>query len=560
MEKPWLKSYPEGMPKEVDLDAYGSVKDILERSCARFADRPAYSNLGVTLTYSEVDRLTRRFGAYLQSLPGMKKGERVAIMMPNLLQYPVALFGTLRAGMTVVNVNPLYTARELEYQLQDSGARTVVVVENFANTLQQVVERTPVEHVVTTQIGDMCPVPKRWLVNFAVKNVKKMVPDWRIDGATEFLAALRQGEQATLRDVPLTHDDVAFLQYTGGTTGVPKGAELTHGNIVANLQQTSAWISQVLKEGTETIVAALPLYHIFCLTANILTFMKYGGHNLLITNPRDLSGFVKELQQHKFSAITGVNTLFNALMNTPGFDKIDFSALKLALGGGAAVQRPVAERWKQMTGKPLIEAYGLTETSPAACINPLSLGDYNGSIGLPIPSTDVSIRADDGRELAHGEVGEICVRGPQVMRGYWNKPDETAKALTPDGWLKTGDMGYIDDQGFVYVTDRKKDMILVSGFNVYPNEIEGVLAMHPGVAESAAIAVHDDKSGEAVKVVVVKRDPQLTAEQVIAHCRQHLAAYKVPKVVEFRSELKKSPIGKVLRRELREPEPRGTAQ
>jgi long-chain acyl-CoA synthetase len=552
MDKPWLKSYPPGMPAQVNVDEYASVKDILERSCARFADRPAYSNLGVTLTYGEVDRLTRRFGAFLQALPGMKKGERVAIMMPNLLQYPVALFGTLRAGMTVVNVNPLYTARELEYQLKDSGARTVVVVENFASTLQQVVDKTSVEHVVTTQIGDMCPVPKRWLVNYVVKNVKKMVPSWRIDGAMDFLAALRRGDEARLQEVPLTHDDVAFLQYTGGTTGVPKGAELTHGNIVANLQQASTWISRELKEGSETIVAALPLYHIFCLTANILTFMKYGGHNLLITNPRDLPGFVKELQRNRFSAITGVNTLYNALMNTPGFDKIDFSALKLALGGGAAVQRAVAERWKQMTGKPLIEAYGLTETSPAACINPLSLTDFNGSIGLPIPSTDVSIRADDGHELAQGEVGEICIRGPQVMRGYWNMPEETARALTADGWLKTGDMGCMDDKGFVYVTDRKKDMILVSGFNVYPNEIESVLAMHPGVLESAAVAVHDDKSGEAVKVVIVKKDPALTAEQVIAHCRQHLAAYKVPKIVEFRSELKKSPIGKVLRRELRE--------
>jgi long-chain acyl-CoA synthetase len=403
-------------------------------------------------------------------------------------------------------------------------------------------------------------VPKRWLVNFVVKNVKKMVPSWRIDGATDFLSALRHGEQAALQDVPLTHDDVAFLQYTGGTTGVPKGAELTHGNIVANLQQAATWISRELKEGSETIVAALPLYHIFCLTANILTFMKYGGHNLLITNPRDLPGFVKELQENRFTAITGVNTLFNALMNTPGFERIDFSALKFALGGGAAVQRPVAERWKQMTGKPLIEAYGLTETSPAACINPLSLTDFNGSIGLPIPSTDVSIRDDDGHELPTGEVGEICIRGPQVMRRYWNKPDETAKTFTPDGWLKTGDMGYMDDKGYVYVTDRKKDMILVSGFNVYPNEIENVLAMHPGVLESAAVAVHDDKSGEAVKVVIVKKDSSLTAEQVVAHCRQHLAAYKVPKVVEFRSELKKSPIGKVLRRELREPETAAAAQ
>jgi long-chain acyl-CoA synthetase len=554
MEKPWLKSYPPGMPPEVDIHEFSSVKDILERSCERFRDLPAYSNLGVTLSYGDLDRLTRQFGAFLQALPGMKKGERVAIMMPNLLQYPVSLFGTLRAGMTVVNVNPLYTARELEYQLKDSGARTVVVVENFANTLQQVVGNTPVEHVVTTRVGDMCPVPQRWIINFVVANVKGMVPHWRIDGAIDFAAALRRGAAGRLQPVELTHDDVAFLQYTGGTTGVPKGAQLTHGNIVANLQQASTWISRELKEGAETIIAALPLYHIFCLTANILTFMKYGGHNILITNPRDLPAFVHELEKWKFTAITGVNTLYNALMNTPGFDKIDFSSLKLSLGGGAAIQRAVAERWRQLTGKPLIEAYGLTETSPAACINPLSLQEFNGSIGLPIPSTDVSIRDDDGKELPHGTVGEICIRGPQVMKGYWNRPDETAETLTADGWLKTGDMGYMDDSGYVFVTDRKKDMILVSGFNVYPNEIEGVLATHPGVLESAAVGVHDDKSGEAVKAVIVKRDPNLTAEQVIAHCRQHLAAYKVPKIVEFRSELKKSPIGKVLRRELREPE------
>jgi long-chain acyl-CoA synthetase len=555
MSKPWLKSYPQGVPAEIDLHEFESVKDILERSCRRFSNLPAYSNLGVTLTYAELDQLSRQFAAFLQSLPGQKKGERVAIMMPNLLQYPIALFGALRAGMVVVNVNPLYTARELEYQLKDSGARSVVVVENFAHTLQQVVDNTDVEHVVTTQIGDMCPVPQRWIVNFVVKNLKNMVPSWRIDGAIEFTAALRRGAAAKLQDVPVTHDDVAFLQYTGGTTGVPKGAQLTHGNVVANLQQASSWIANELKEGGETIIAALPLYHIFCLTANILTFMKYGGHNVLITNPRDLPAFVKELQKWKFTAITGVNTLFNALMNTPGFDQLDFSALKLALGGGAAIQRAVAERWKQLTGKPLIEAYGLTETSPAACINPLSLQEFNGSIGLPIPSTDVSIRDDDGKELAQGTVGELCIRGPQVMKGYWNKPEETAKTLTPDGWLKTGDMGYMDEKGFVYVTDRKKDMILVSGFNVYPNEIEGVLAMHPGVLESAAVGVHDDKSGEAVKVVVVKKDPNLTADQIIAFCREHLAGYKVPKFVEFRSELKKSPIGKVLRRELRDPAP-----
>jgi long-chain acyl-CoA synthetase len=398
----------------------------------------------------------------------------------------------------------------------------------------------------------MCPAPRRWVVNFVVAHVKGMVPRWRIDGAISFAAALRRGASSRLQPVELTHDDVAFVQYTGGTTGVPKGAQLTHGNIVANLQQASTWISRELKEGAETIIAALPLFHIFCLTANILTFMKYGGHNILITNPRDLPAFVKELGKWRFTAITGVNTLFNALMNTPGFDKLDFSGLKLALGGGAAIQRTVAERWKGMTGKPLIEAYGLTETSPAACINPLSLQEFNGSIGLPIPSTEVSVRDDDGKEVAPGTVGELCIRGPQVMKSYWNQPEETAKTLTPDGWLKTGDMGYMDDSGYLFITDRKKDMILVSGFNVYPNEIEGVLATHPGVLECAAVGIPDDRSGEAVKVVIVKKDPNLTAEQVIAHCREQLAAYKVPRVVEFRSELKKSPIGKVLRRELRE--------
>ncbi len=555
MDKPWLSSYPPGIPAEIDVTQYASLKDILERSCQRFADRPAYSNLGVTLTYRDLDRLSRHFGAYLQSLPGIDKGERIAIMMPNLLQYPVALFGVLRAGMTVVNVNPLYTARELAYQLKDSGARAVVVVENFAGTLQRAIDNTAVKHVVTTQIGDLCPIPQRWMVNFVVKHVKKMVPSWRIDGATDFITALRRGASTVLQEVSLTHDDVAFLQYTGGTTGVPKGAQLTHGNIVANLQQASAWISRELKEGRETIIAALPLYHIFCLTANILTFMKLGGHNILITNPRDLPGFVKELQRQPFTAITGVNTLFNALMNTPGFDQIDFSRLKLALGGGAAIQRAVAERWKQLTGNPLIEAYGLTETSPAACINPLSLTEFTGSVGLPVPSTEVSIRDDEGQEVALGAVGEIWVRGPQVMKGYWNMPEETAETIMPDGWLKTGDMGYMNEDGYVFITDRKTDMILVSGFNVYPNEVEGVVAMLPGVLECAAVGVHDEKSGEAVKIAIVKKDPGLSAEEVLAHCRTQLAAYKVPKVVEFRSQLAKSPIGKVLRRALRESAP-----
>jgi long-chain acyl-CoA synthetase len=559
MDKPWLTSYPTGVPAEIDLKAFSSVRDILEKSCKRFADRPAYSNLGVTLTYAELDRLSRDFAAFLQSMPGLGKGERVAIMMPNLLQYPIALFGVLRAGMTVVNVNPLYTARELEHQLKDSGARAIVVVENFAHTLQQVVDRTAVETVVTTQIGDLLPVPKRWVVNYVVKNVKKMVPAWRIDGAIEFRSALRRGAAAQLKDVPLTHDDIAFLQYTGGTTGVAKGAMLTHGNIVANLQQASAWIGQDLKEGEEVVITALPLYHIFCLTANALVFMKVGGENVLITNPRDMPGFVKELSRKPFSVMTGVNTLFNALLNTPGFDKLDFSRVKFSLGGGTAVQRPVAERWQKVTGTRLVEAYGLTETSPAACVNPLG-SEYNGTIGLPIPSTEIAIASDDltplpvfdGKTPVEKCTGEICIRGPQVMKGYWQQPAETAKVLTPDGWLRTGDVGFMDARGYVTITDRKKDMILVSGFNVYPNEIESVVAMHAGVLECAAVGIPDDKSGEAVKVVVIKKDPSLTADDVLKHCREHLTGYKVPKRVEFRTELPKTPVGKVLRRELRD--------
>jgi long-chain acyl-CoA synthetase len=559
VEKPWLKSYPAGIPAEIDRKAFSSVRDILEKSCKRFADRAAYSNLGVTLTYGELDRLSRDFAAFLQSMPGLGKGERVAIMMPNLLQYPIALFGVLRAGMTVVNVNPLYTARELEHQLKDSGARAIVVVENFAHTLQQVIGKTAVETVVTTQIGDLLPVPRRWVVNSVVKRAKKMVPAWRIDGSIGFRAALRRGAGAQLKDVALAHDDIAFLQYTGGTTGVAKGAMLTHGNIVANLQQASAWIAQDLKEGEEVVITALPLYHIFCLTANCLVFMNAGGENVLITNPRDLPGFVKALARKPFSVMTGVNTLFNGLLNTPGFDELDFSHVKFSLGGGTAVQRPVAERWQKVTGTRLVEAYGLTETSPAACINPLG-SEYNGTIGLPIPSTEVAIMSSDLKRLpvfdGKGAIeqctGEICVRGPQVMKGYWQQPAETAKVLTPDRWLRTGDVGFMDTRGYVTITDRKKDMILVSGFNVYPNEIESVIAMHPGVLECAAVGVPDDRSGEAVKVVIIKRDPALTAEDVLKHCREHLTGYKVPKRVEFRTDLPKTPVGKVLRRELRD--------
>lgn len=552
MEKIWLKEYPAGVPTEIDLNEFASLKDILEKSCQRFADLPAYSNMGVTLRYRDIDRLSRDFGAWLQAR-GLGKGDRVAIMMPNALQYPVALFGVLRAGMTVVNVNPLYTPRELEHQLIDSGATVIVIIENFAHTLQEVLAKTPVKTVITTELGDLFPFLKRLLVNFVVKHVKKMVPAWEIPGAIPFRRVLSEGAGKTLNDVPLNHDDLAFLQYTGGTTGVSKGAMLTHGNMVANLQQASAWLKPFSKPAEETIITALPLYHIFSLTANCLTFMKVGGHNILITNPRDMPGFVKELGKVKFTVITGVNTLFNGLLHTPGFDRLDFSALKISLGGGMAVQRAVAERWKQLTGTPLIEAYGLTETSPAACINPLTLTEYNGSIGLPLSSTELSIRDDEDRERGIGpdEIGEICLRGPQVMRGYWERPEETAKVMTEDGYLRTGDVGYVDERGYVRIVDRKKDMILVSGFNVYPNEIEDVVVHHPGVLEAAAVGVPDEKSGEAVKIVVVKKDPALTAEALIAHCREHLTSYKVPRHVEFRDELPKTNVGKILRRMLR---------
>ncbi|MGB9429686.1 MAG: long-chain-fatty-acid--CoA ligase [Gammaproteobacteria bacterium] len=554
MEKIWLKEYPKGVPAEINPDEYASLKTMFEDSCRKYAARPAYSNLGTTLTYSELDHLSRQFGAYLQKVAGLKKGDRVAIMMPNLLQYPAALFGVLRSGLVAVNVNPLYTARELEYQLKDSGAHTIVILENFAVTLQAALPNTDVQHVVVTAIGDLVPFPKRLLVNFVVRKVKKMVPAWHIKDAVSFRAALSQGAGNSLDEVEVKGDDIAFLQYTGGTTGVAKGAVLTHRNMVANVLQASAWLDSYLESGKEIMITALPLYHIFSLTANCLTFMKIGGHNILITNPRDMPGFVKELGKVKFTGITGVNTLFNGLLHTPGFDKLDFSALKIALGGGMAVQRAVAAKWKQVTKVPLIEAYGLTETAPAACINPLDLKDYNGSIGLPISSTDISIRDDDGKELKIGEVGELCFKGPQVMRGYWNRPDETAKVLSADGWLRTGDVGRIDARGYVFIVDRKKDMILVSGFNVYPNEVEDVIAMHPGVREVAAVGVPDEHSGEVVKLFVVKKDPKLTVEALKEYAHKELTGYKRPKYIEFRDELPKSNVGKILRRELRDAE------
>ena len=556
MNKIWLKNYPQGTPAEIDPDQYTSILDLLDKTFAKFGDKPAFHNLGCSLSFAELDLQSRAFAAFLQGLPGMVKGERVAIMSPNLLQYPVVLVGILRAGMTVVNVNPLYTPRELEHQLKDSGARAIVIVENFAQTLQQVLDRTPVEHVITTQVGDMLPVPKRWLVNFVIKHVRKMVPEWRIDSAIALCDALGRGATARFNPVQTTVEDIAFLQYTGGTTGVAKGAMLTHRNILANMQQTNAWVSGRILEGSEIFIAPLPMYHILCLIATLM-FMKLGGLTVLITNPRDLPAFVKELAGLKFTAMLGVNTLFNGLLNTRGFDQLDFSALKFVGAGGAATQKPVAERWQKVTGTYLSEGYGLTETSPIVCFMPLGTA-WDGTVGFPIPSTEVSIRDGEFNELpvwtGDGDIekhtGEICIRGPQVMQGYWNNPAETANVLR-DGWLKTGDIGHLDDKGRVTITDRKKDMILVSGFNVYPNEIESVVAAHPGVLECAAVAVPDEKTGEAVKVVIVKKDPNLTRESVIEHCRTSLTSYKVPRHVEFRDALPKTPIGKILRRELR---------
>jgi long-chain acyl-CoA synthetase len=557
MDKIWLENYPAGIPFEIDPDQFGSVADFFGNIVAQFAAKPAFHNLGCTLSYADVDRLSRDFAAFLQGLPGMAEGERVAIMSPNLLQYPVALFGILRAGMTVVNVNPLYTARELQHQLKDSGAKAIVIVENFAGVLQQVLGNTSVKYVITTQIGDLLPVPKRWIVNFVIKNVRKMVPAWRIDGAVSLREALARGASAQFTPAKVAHDDIAFLQYTGGTTGVAKGAMLTHRNMLANVEQTGTWISGSFKAGTEIVIAPLPLYHIFSLTST-MAFMKWGSLIVLITNPRDMPAFVKELGRWKWSTMTGVNTLFNGLLNTPGFEQLDFSGLKVVVGGGAAVQKPVAERWQQVTGHSILEAYGLTEASPGVCANPDG-APWNGTIGLPFSSTEVSIRDDDFNELpvwtGSGDMekhtGELCVRGPQVMKGYWNNPEETAKVIQ-DGWLKTGDIGHLDAKGFVTITDRKKDMILVSGFNVYPNEIETVLAMHPGVLECGVVGVPDAKTGEAVKVVIVKKDPNLTKEDVILHCTPLLAGYKMPRHVEFRDALPKTPIGKVLRRELRD--------
>ncbi len=549
MEKIWLKSYREGVPAEIDLNEYASINDMLAQSCRKFRDRPAFHNLGATITYAELDCLSRNFAAWLQSL-GLPKGSRVALMMPNLLQYPVAMFGALRAGMILVNVNPLYTARELEHQLKDSGAEVIVILENFAHVLEKAIANTAVQHVVTTQVGDLLPAPRRIMVNFAVKHVKKMVPEWRIGGAIEFRTALDRGARAPLDEATPSHADIAFLQYTGGTTGRSKGAMLTHGGLIANMLQACAWSRGILEEGCETVVTALPLYHVFSLTTNCLLFMKLGGMNLLITNPKDMPEFVKELRKTPWTVISGVNTLFNGLLNAPGFADLDFSGVKFALGGGAAVHRTVAERWQAVTHSSILQGYGLTETSPFVSCCPLDKV-YSGSIGLPLPSTEVAMLDEEGHELPPGAEGEICVKGPQVMAGYWQMPGETAAAFTPNGWLRTGDIGIMDEDGFMRITDRKKDMILVSGFNVYPNEIENVIAAVPGVVECGVIGVPDMIAGEVVKAYVVTQDPNLSADEIVAFCRQSLTNYKVPRIIEFRADLPKTPVGKILRRELR---------
>ena len=551
-ERPWLASYPKGIPAQVDLEKYASIVSVLDEVCRDFRDRPAFANFGKQISYADVDRLSAQFANYLLHELKLKKGDRVALMMPNVLQYPVAIFGVLRAGLTVVNTNPMYTARELKHQLTDSGASAIVVLENFASVVAEVIGQTSVKQVIVTGVGDMLGFPKGALINFVLRHVKKQVPEYSLPGSIRFNRALELGTGKTLPSIDIRGHDIAFLQYTGGTTGVAKGAMLTHRNLVANMQQSSVWIGTNAQPGKEIIITALPLYHIFALTANCLVFMKFGGLNHLITNPRDMPGFVAELKKIPFTAITGVNTLFNGLLNTPGFDQIDFSKLHLTLGGGMAVQRAVAERWKKATGITLIEAYGLTETSPAACMNPMDLAEYNGAIGLPISSTDACVKDDAGQHLSFGEVGELCIKGPQVMAGYWQRPDETAKVIDAEGWLHTGDMARMDEKGFFFIVDRKKDMILVSGFNVYPNEIEDVVALMPEVLEVAAVGVPDDKSGEAVKVVIVKKDPDLTAEKVKDFCRGQLTGYKLPKFVEFRTELPKSNVGKILRRELRE--------
>ncbi len=550
-DKVWLNSYSEGVPKEINPDTYQSIIEMFDESVEKYSEHDAMENMGMCYSYKELSNKAVDFAAYLQKELGLKHGDRLAIMMPNLLQYPVAIFGAMKAGLSVINVNPLYTKRELKHQLTDAGADAIIIIANFADTLEAVLEETSVKHVILTELGDALSPVKSKIVNFTVKYIKKMIPKFSLPKAVGYKEVMKRGAELTLEPVDLHHTDIAFLQYTGGTTGVAKGAVLTHKNIVANVEQSYAWLKNNVKEGSEVIITALPLYHIFSLTANCMMFIKLGGKNVLITNPRDMPGFVKEMSKHQFTAITGVNTLFNGLLNTPGFSELDFSKFGFSLGGGMAVQESVAKKWEEVTGVMLLEAYGLTETSPGVCMNPTNLETYNGCIGLPLSSTEVSIRDDDGKEVAQGESGELWVRGPQVMRGYLDRPEETQEVLKPGGWFTTGDVAFMNKKGYFKLVDRKKDMILVSGFNVYPNEIEDVVASHEKVLEVGAIGVPSESSGEIVKIFVAKKDESLTKEELIAHCKENLTGYKVPKVVVFIDELPKSNVGKILRRELR---------
>ncbi len=553
MKKIWLESYADGVPEEIPTPPFKSVRDMLEFGMTEFADRPSFTNMGTTLTYRDLDELSMQFACYLQQTLGLIKGERMAIMLPNVLQYAVALCGAFRAGLVVVNVNPLYTPRELKHQLSDSGARCIVILDNFAHTLEQVIDDTTMDYIVTTGVGDLLKFPKNVLTNFVLKHVKKAVPPYSLTNSVTLQSALKAGKNGELAEVELGYADIAFLQYTGGTTGVAKGAMLSHRNMVFNVHQAQACEVGIFHDLERLVViTALPLYHIFSLQSNCLSMMLRGGENILITNPRDFPAFVKELSRHKFSYFTGVNTLFNGLLNTPGFAELDFSDLRLTVGGGMAVQEAVAKHWKEVTGKTIVQGYGLTETSPTAIVVPLQSEDFTGTIGLPVPSTEASICDDDGNEVALGELGEICIRGPQVMEGYWHKPEETANAMFPGGWFRTGDIGRMDEGGFVYIEDRKKDMILVSGFNVYPNEIEGVVVEMDGVLEAAAIGVPNEKSGEIVKLFIVKNDASVSADDIISYCRNNLTGYKVPKEIEFRDELPKTNVGKILRRALRD--------
>lgn len=553
MNKIWLESYPDGVPEEIPTPEAKSVRDLIDSALTAFADRPCFTNMGTTLTYRDLDKLSMQFACYLQQTLGLIKGERVAIMLPNVLQYPVVLCGIFRAGLVAVNVNPLYTARELKHQLSDSGARCIVVLDNFAHTLEDVIDETGVDYVVTTQVGDLLKFPKNILINIVLKRIRKAVPPYSLSHSVKLRSALKTGRHGELVTVELGYADIALLQYTGGTTGLAKGAMLSHRNLVFNVHQAKAWEAGIFDNADPLVaITALPLYHIFSLQSNCLAIIHKGGENILITNPRDFPAFVKELSRHQFVYFTGVNTLFTALLNTRGFADLDFTSLRLTIGGGMAVQEAVARQWKEVTGTTIIQGYGLTETSPTAIVVPLQSEEFTGTIGLPIPSTEVRICDDDGADVPLGDLGEICIRGPQVMEGYWQRPEETALVMLPGGWFRTGDIGRMDEGGFVYIEDRKKDMILVSGFNVYPNEIEGVVVEMDGVLEAAAIGIPNERSGETVKLYVVKSDESVTANDIVRYCRENLTGYKVPKEIEFRDDLPKTNVGKILRRELRE--------